>query len=38
MAPTLRQAMRMSWVTAVLEVFTASQATVSSKAKVCPAS
>ncbi len=38
MDPTLRQAMRMSWVTAVFEVLTASQATVSSKASVCPAS
>ena len=37
-APTLRQAMRMSSVTAVLEVCTASQATLSSKSRVCPAS
>ena len=36
--PTLRQAMRISSVTALLEVWVASQATCSSKAYVCPAS
>ena len=36
-APTVRQAMRISSVTAVFEHRTASQATVSSKAQVWPA-
>jgi hypothetical protein len=36
-APTVRHAMRISCPTAVLEVCTASHATWSSKAKVCPA-
>jgi len=35
-APTVRQATRISWHTAVFEHATASQATVSAKAKVCP--
>ncbi len=35
--PTVRQAMRISSVTAVFEHCTASQATVSSKARVWPA-
>ena len=36
-APTVRQATRISSVTAVFEHCTASQATVSSNARVCPA-
>ena len=36
--PTVRQAMRISAVAAVLEVWVASHATVSSKLRVCPAS
>jgi len=36
-APTVRQAMHISSVTAVLEHWVTSQATVSSKASVCPA-
>jgi hypothetical protein len=36
-APTVRQATRINSHTAVFEHATASQATVSSKAKVCPA-
>ena len=36
-APTVRQAIRINSHTAVFEHATASQATVSSKAKVCPA-
>jgi len=35
--PTVRQAIRINSHTAVFEHATASQATVSSKAKVCPA-
>ena len=37
MAPTVRHATRMSWVTAVLDVWVASHATWSSKSRVCPA-
>ena len=36
-APTLRQAIRISSHTAVFEHATASQATVASKVRVCPA-
>ena len=36
-APTVRQATRINSLTAVFEHGTANQATVSSKAKVCPA-
>ena len=36
-APTVRQAIRISSVTAVFEHCVASQATVSSKSRVCPA-
>jgi hypothetical protein len=32
--PTVRQAMRINWVTALLDVWVANQATVSSKASV----
>jgi hypothetical protein len=35
-APTVRQAMRISSLTADFEQVTASQATVSSKSRVCP--
>ena len=37
-APTVRQAIRVNSLTAVFEHATASHATVSSKARVCPAS
>jgi hypothetical protein len=36
-APTVRQAMRINWVTAVFEHWVTSQPTVWSKANVCPA-